>query len=383
MSGSKMPKNFPVASEYGYLIHLLRCAIHGERPEELPEGMSFETVYQYAMKHDVANLAFYGVEQLQRKPEAELYAKWGRRRDLALVRDMNQEFARSEIVTEFETRGVLYKELQGTILKKLYPRTEYRTMSDLDFIVEKSRLTECGEILSDLGYQCTVQGDFEIDGIRKPHIYVELHTDYFASNTDFYNSMGEPFDGREDTEQNRINEFYLYNVLHVAKHYFFGGCGIRRVLDIYFLDRNYGDRIQREYVDGYLERAGVLSFAREFSQLAQDWFGHQEQTEGHATMEHYVLEAGLHGNRENVIGNKMRGMQQGNSFSVGTKIKYIVGRLFPGDKTMLKHYPILQKYRILYPAFWIHRFFRMAFGKKRTTSVLDLKIVLKAKRDDR
>jgi len=57
-------------SEYGYLIRLLRAAIRQETPEELPEGLSFETVYRHAMEHDVANLAFYAVERLQKKPEA-------------------------------------------------------------------------------------------------------------------------------------------------------------------------------------------------------------------------------------------------------------------------------------------------------------------------
>ena len=32
--------------------------------------------------------------------------------------------------------------------------------------------------------------------------------------------------------------FYAYNILHIAKHYHYGGCGIRRVLDVYYLYRH-------------------------------------------------------------------------------------------------------------------------------------------------
>ena len=116
-------KNSPKASEaslqmeeYGYLIHLLRCGIHGDSPRELPEGLSFETLFRYAMEHDVASLAFCAVEKLRGKPERELYDKWKLRRDLALARDMNQEFARQEILDAFQEQGIPYKELQGTVL---------------------------------------------------------------------------------------------------------------------------------------------------------------------------------------------------------------------------------------------------------------------------
>ncbi len=371
-------------NEYHYLIHLLRCAIHRDIPEELPEGMSFQKVYDYAMEHDVANLAFYAVEKLNRKPDDELYAMWSRRRDLALVRDMNQDFAREEIVSAFEERGIPYKELQGTVLKKLYPRPEYRTMSDIDFIVEKSRLAECGRILSNLGYQCTNYGDFEIVGKRKPLICVELHTDYFPKDSDFYGSMGKPFDTGEITEQDQLNELYLYNVLHTAKHYFCGGCGIRRILDMYFLDKDFGNKIYREPIDACLRKAELLSFAEEISLLAQQWFGECVYSDTTERMSRFVTEAGLHGTRENFIHSRLTRLQEDRPFTLGTKIKYILSKMFPGDDIMLDHYPILNRCRFLYPVLWIHRIFKMLLGgKNRSISFLDLKLVLKSKKDDR
>ncbi len=382
MSG-KIPKDGSVASEYIYLIHLLRCAIHGETPEELPAGLSFGKVYQCAMEHDVANLAFYAVERLQNKPDAELYVKWERRRDLALVRDMNQEFARHEIVAEFEPRGILYKELQGTVLKKLYPRTEYRTMSDLDFIVEEAKLEECAGILERLGYSCSWKGKYEVNGIRRPDILVELHADYFSKDSRYYGTMELAFNGASPTETECISELYLYSVLHAAKHYFAGGCGIRRVLDMYYLDVNYRDKIDREYVSAVLEKAGACQFEEEFLALAAAWFGAGNESVDLTTMEQYVLDAGLHGKRENYISSKLRRIQKGSEYSFGSKIRYLFTRLFPGDRTMLRHYPVLRKWPILYPFCWNHRIFRMLLGRNRKGSVSDLKLVLNIKGDSR
>ena len=201
-----------VAEEYRYLIYLLRCAIHGQSPEDIPEGLSFGKVYEYAMDHDVANLAFYAVEKLKHKPDKELYDLWKLRQDLALVRDMNQSFAREEIADALSQRNIPVKELQGTVLKKLYPSSEYRTMSDLDFIVEKSRLEECAAILKELGYRLKKQGDYEIDGVRKPDIFVEIHTDYFSGISDYARVMGTPFAVSDPTDAQQATELYLYNL---------------------------------------------------------------------------------------------------------------------------------------------------------------------------
>ncbi len=364
------------------MIHLLRCGIYGDIPEELPEGMSFHKVYEYAMEHDVANIAFYAVEKLEHKPDPELYDTWKLRKDLALVRDMNQEFARQEIVAEFESQGVLYKELQGTVLKKLYPRTEFRTMSDLDFIVEKKYLAQCGMILEKLGYRCSTQGDFEIDGIRRPDICVELHTDYFSPFTVYHDVMREPFSDRELMEEEKNTELYLYNILHTAKHYFSCGCGIRRVLDMYYLDQCYGHKIDSYYVRQVLTEAGLIGFAEELSYLARSWFGKADRCEDFSAMEQSIMGAGLHGKREVYINRRIRRMNKDEPITFGAKVKYLFSRVFPGAKTMKIKYPILRRVWILYPFCWIHRIVRMILGKNRKASVLDLRLVLQAGKED-
>ena len=378
MSG-KSNRYFPGKPEYGYLIHLIRCGIHGDIPEELPAGMSFQKVYDYAMAHDVANLAFYGVEKLKRKPEQPLYDTWKYRRDLALARDMNQEFAGEEIVQAFRAQGILFKELQGTVLKKLYPRPEYRTMSDLDYIVEKSSLEKCGEILGQLGYDYKQLGDFEIDGTRRPDIFIEIHTDYFSEFSEYCGAMGDPFSGIESTESDGLTELYLYNVIHTAKHYYSGGCGIRRVLDMYYLDLWYGGKIDREYVDSVLQEQNLGAFSRKLSDLGRQWFGEPRQGHDDPSMVNYILDAGVHGKRKNYIANSMEHMQGSKGASFGIRIRYLFTRLFPDFRTMTVKFPILRECPVLYPFCWIYRILRMIFGRHRKESLRDLKLVLQTK----
>lgn len=376
-------ENISVLREYDYLIHLLRCSIHGDIPEELPEGMSFSKVYEYAMEHDMANLAFCAVDRLERKPDQQLYDTWKLRHDLALARDMNQEFARQELVDAFHKQQIPYKELQGTVLKKLYPRTEYRTMSDLDFIVESVSLEKCREILQNLGYFVKTKGENEVDGFRKPGIYVEIHSDYFHKKSDYFGLMELSFSSTDPMGTDALTELYLYTVLHTAKHYFAGGCGIRRVLDMYFVDVNYGDRVDRDTVDRVLSKAGLRDFANSLSVLALEWFGNRISGLANDAMEQHIFISGLHGTRENYISSKLNRIEKGNHFTLGTKVKYLFTRLFPGDEVMLKNYAYLRKYRILYPFCWIHRIFSMLLGRRRKNAMLDLRLVLETKKDNR
>ena len=115
--------------EYDYLIHLIRCGICDEQPGELPESFRFEQVYECGNYHHVANIVFDSIEKLMHKPEESLYQKWQACRDKAIIRDINQSYAAEEIRNSFSNADIRWLELQGTKMKSLYPKPEWRTMS--------------------------------------------------------------------------------------------------------------------------------------------------------------------------------------------------------------------------------------------------------------
>ena len=378
--------------EYEYLLSWIRSVLHGTTAEELPGELSFEKIYETAMAHDVGNLTFYAVEQLNRLPEPELYKRWRVCRDLALVRDMNQEFARQELTAGFAEAGIPYLELQGTVLKGLYPRPEYRTMSDLDFILEPSHLEEGGGILQSLGYYLQRVDKVEIDGKRKPNIYVELHTEYFPKLSFLYGAMGEPDFSTHRTEEQRIEELYLYNMIHVAKHYYSSGCGLRRVLDVYMLEQSYGDRIDRTAVEAKLAKAGIPEFYRQICDLAQVWFGKEREhfskglsypSKETEDMGVRILLTPLHGEREQYVSSRITDVGGEGTSAPKAKTKYILHRLFPGEIVMGKNYPFLKNYPILYPFCWIHRGLRLLFSKRLHKTFAELKMILRFKEDGR
>lgn len=343
--------------EYDYLIHLVKCAIHDVIPCEIPQNLSFQKVFQYGVKHEIANIAFYSVEKLRNKPASELYDKWAVVRDQAIVRDMTQGFAREEIIEAFQTEGIRYLEVQGTKTKKMYPKAEYRTMSDIDFIIDAENLQKGKSILRTLGYRCMDHG-CEIDGYREPNIFVELHSEFFPEQSPYHLYLNGPFERVitvEDSLEVDDNSFYLYSVMHVIKHYYNWGCGIRRVLDLYLLNQYYAVKIDCDYVSGILQESQIADLARLFERLAEYWFGNGDYDEELSELIDYVKTAGVHGTPERGIGNRVRKEMQQRKKGVGGKLCYLFKRIFPGTEIMYQYFPFLKKCIILMPICWILR----------------------------
>lgn len=63
-------------NEYGYLIHLLKSILNTAQPEEKPENLSFEKIFNISKHHGVANMSYYAIEKLEKKPDSQLAKKW-------------------------------------------------------------------------------------------------------------------------------------------------------------------------------------------------------------------------------------------------------------------------------------------------------------------
>ncbi len=368
-----------IHNEYDYLIHLIKCAITHKIPQELPNDLSFDKVYEYGISHDIANIAFYSIEKLSQKPQEDLYKQWQLCRDLAFTRDINQSFARDEIVSLLQSENIRFLELQGTKIKEFYPSPDYRTMSDIDFIIDLENLEKGRKILEDLGYMCKNVDNVEIDGFRSPNINIELHTEYFSENSNYHQIMRPPFETLEEKGEYDVNEFYIYNMLHIAKHYFNKGCGIRRVLDAYYLNLNYSKIINHQYVNSYFEKANILEFVERISNLAKYWFGNGEYSQEFDSMAKYITHSPLHGTEQNEMNNRLRDVcGEDTKFP---RIRYAFKRVFAVGGTMYKHYPFLKKWKILYPFCWIHRFIRFLLNPKANGALDEVMLLRNAKNE--
>lgn len=368
-----------IVNEYDYLIHLVRCAIHNLQPQELPEGLKFERVFEYGKYHQVANIAFYSLEKVQKKPDSALYSQWQAYRDQTVMCDITQSYAAQEIRQALQDRGIRWVEVQGTKIKPLYPQPDFRTMSDMDFIIDEENIPKAKELLEDLGYVCETVYQVELNGDRPPNTYVEMHTEYFLEDCPYRPILNSPFDHVDEQGESLPNVFYLYNILHIAKHYFFSGCGIRRVLDVYYLNQAYAQSAQDPEVKKILEQAELTEFVAEFDRLAQVWFGLEEQAFPRSKMVCFILNAGIHGS----FYNEQQKFVETTFHNTGrfARFKYYLTRLIGTREDLITRYPVLQKNKILYPFCWLHRIFCILTPKRYKRIRQEMQIVKKMEND--
>lgn len=364
-----------IKDEYDYLIHLLKCVITGEQPQELPEGLSFEKVFRYGCEHSVANMAFYSVERLVKKPDGEMYANWEGERDLSIARHFNQMDARDELVNEFAKAKIRVLEAQGTLIKPLYPSPDQRTMADLDFIVDIENLGKAEQILTSLGYTCKNNKEVEVDGRRLPNMYVEIHTDYFDKHSEYSGTLDYPFDAAKEISPYSFRPtdemFYAYSVLHLAKHYFQDGLGIRRVMDLFILNKQYEAVRKSEIVTGIFEKLDLLPFVEKISSLAEAWFGSGVLADNMDGMIMLVKSGQTFGNfvtRTNI--NLAKTKEKSRYF---VKTRYFLSQVFRGKRYLASRYPVLNKHPYLLPFIWVIRGFRLlTVDRKKLKNVMNI-----------
>ena len=173
----------------------------------------------------------------------------------------------------------------------------------------------------------------------------------------------KPLPGKQYQMELSDGLFYYYHMVHMAKHFLYGGCGIRSFLDIWIL--NHVVQPDPEARKALLDKGGMAGFAKAAEKLAEIWFSGQSMDERSKAFETFVFSGGTYGNLENWVS-----MQQAQK---GSKLRYLLDRIFL-PYTFLKYtYPVLQRHKWLTPVFWVVRWFRLLLGGKITQSVNELK----------
>lgn len=370
-----------------YLINLIKSVLNNTIAQEKPIDVNFENVYELACAHEVAGISFLGIQKLENKCDKKLYEKWKNKYLLSLERDFEQAVAGDKIESLLSENGYKHLSAQGREVKKYYPSPELRMMSDIDFIVEKDKLSEIKTLLLLNGYTLIDENLEEIsvsDGIN----YIEIHTDFFYSQRTFQNGvkclsvLNNPFKIAltKDNLTYYLDDtnLYLFNLLHLYKHYLSGGAGIRRIIDVYVLKRELKN-VDYERIGILLDRAGLGELDKNITNLALSWFENSDILFDENLAKTVFLSEN-HGSRQVVA--KRRYKKEKDKRKPFTKIRYAFSRFFIDKKSCYKLYPFCKKHR--YPLFlcWIHRFNCFIFHPKKSVQALKELSVKVEKKDN-
>lgn len=360
-----------IIDEYDYLIHLIYCAMHNVKPKEKPESMQFENVLLCGIGHEVAQFAYPSVIRLQNGPDEDVLRRWHEAYYCAIIRNAKQEQAKAEILSDMHKCGIHTLELQGTEVKKYYPQPELRMMSDIDFIIPVEKLQEAKRVMQSLGYTANERLSGNAIDAQKNQIFVELHTDFFKNGHEMgdilhdWKSYVVKCEDYKDEVSKTI--FYLYHLLHDIKHLHWKGIGIRRIIDLYYLEEALRDNIDNAYIAKVMKESGLQDDMVKLLALMRFWFWNEDSDVDILPLAHEVKAAGKHGTIDISID---RYAQNKKSIHF-IKIRYFFSRIFLSKETIYQSYPVCKKNHFPLVICWVYRVCSFAFVKEQREKLRD------------
>ncbi len=360
-----------------YVVEILESVLNQTTLKEKPEDITFDQIYGFSHFHCIEAMTFYGISRLKSKPDSILYKKWEKERDKNILKCLTQQTERDKVIKALTANGIRSLPLKGCLLQEMYPQPDYRQMADLDILIDGKKASEARKLLEDMGYVCDSFQKGHHDSYSKlPFMEIEIHRKLLPETNENHRYYENVWDKAVKDEDNPFlfhfswTDYYIFLLLHFAKHYFNGGSGIRNIMDMHiFLSKHEAD-LDKGYLEKELEKLGIAGFRNTAEHLAAVWFKGEKPDERTQEMASYVFSSGIYGTLKNSITN---------SVNKTSKTRYILQRTFMPFDMMASMHPILRKIPILLPFFWIARLIRAAFTKRKRISQ-EIRIISKIKK---
>ena len=308
-------------------------------------------------------------------------------RDKAIFKGITQLYERDIIIEKLTEAGIDICLLKGCIIKELYPSQDMRTMADLDILMDSNKADLVKKVFKEMGY---VLDHIDEEGHdvykKKPVMNVEMH--HYLVPLDilqkeilqYYEKQWErliPDKNNKHFYHMTKEDFYIYHIAHMVKHYKLGGTGIRSFMDIYIYKKQYKDILNWKYIYDELDKMKIKKLAITFEKVVEAWFQDGIIDDEIEQITTYIITSGTYGTLERshkaVVQNKLE--KSNNTFI------YAIRRIFPNLKTMKKSYVILYKFPIALPFCWLHRGIRALIRKDKRKKIKIETDLMKHKKD--
>lgn len=358
-----------IKQEWHQLLELIKFSLGQGKAPVMGADTKWEDFYKICRFHKIQSMVCPGIQKLpkEQQPPEEIMKRFQEAESMEIARDAVQAFSQEELLEEFEKAGVSVLPLKGILMKQFYPVTSMRMMADLDILYETGKGEEVEAILTSLGYYCDHRDNHHDVFFRKPFMNIEMHHCMIGENSlldAYYEDVWKRAhreDGKTYICRLSWEDFYIFMIAHMAKHFQEGGCGIRSIVDIWrFLDKMQTG-LDWDYIRQELRKIKLDQFERHMCTLVAVWFGEEEETEFYAQLTELMMQSGIYGTIANYNVQHVAGADK---HVWKGQIKVWMEAIFLPYDGMKMQYPYLEKYPFLLPAAWIQRIFRTCFCRK-------------------
>lgn len=344
---------------YEYLATLIKAQLEGITVLDIPEVITVDEIMKIANENHMVHLLLGGLVRANNVEEEDK-----KRLRTMIMRSIIKSTAQIQehkaLEKRFEEDGIMNQPMKGSILRFYYPSPEMREMGDIDMLIAAQDMEKAQVALAEMGYELVQAIKHHDIYCKKPFMVLEAHRTLYDKTVDknqfgyFTNfSRTRLKEGSRYTYEFGDEDFYVYMMAHMAKHFYQMGCGVRHLVDIYIYLNRFGESMDRKYVEVELERCGILDFTKHMEKLSAIWLGGEESTPLYDDLFEYMLGSGIYGKDENGIWNRLaKGKNKDKEIS---QLRLKIWYFFPPLSYMAEDYHYLDEKPWLLPWAWLVR----------------------------
>ena len=376
--------------EMQWMVKLLDAYIN-KTDITLPPSCSAEKLYEAGKKHSVLPILF----QVLCRQGSDCKDNSGKVMELfkkayisAVYLASLQDCSLEELGEKLTERGIGYVPVKGSVIKKLYPEPDLRTMGDLDLLIQEKDRAAADEIMKSLGYERQGLGSNVWTykrGLVTFEIHVNLAGKKYWNDVDYIGYFSELFQkshpiGEKTERRLTLEDHFLFLCFHLAKHLCSTGAGIRMILDIALYIKHYDKQMDWQYIWEEADKLQLRDFIENMLFICRSWFHVETEVSAErmdsriqAIFEEYVLSGGVFGfEREDSIRRLRKGIrEEGSNRSLWVKLRALLYLAFPDREHMKDFLPELEDHPALLPAAWVKRWYLGLRNKERVKKSLE------------
>jgi hypothetical protein len=361
------------------LMKLIRCSINEEQIDirEL-QNVNWNKLLKYANDHQVKELVYLAIHKInnicmdkdifeQLKKDTLLTAVWQ-------IKHINQV---AFILNKLNENKIPMIALKGLVIRELYPRPEFRTMSDADILVKKSDLVAIKSLMESLGYTQIEKTPIHVTFGKSGYNNIEVHWTIAEKlsfqhqgdlEKDMWNSAINVMVGSSKTLSFSDEDLVIHLCVHMVEHILVGSFGIRQLCDLLLIINKRGCAINWESFFKKGQKWGIEKFIIIIFLTCKQLFQVNIPREIEMHIGHDndklviqliddILSGGVYGSRDvaNAVANEFArgsyGKQGGSAFGV---LGRFLGLIFPSPGKIKERYNYASKYKVLMPIAWLH-----------------------------
>ncbi len=340
-------------------INAINLCLNGKKVLPQQEKADVKELLAIAKKQSLANIVYCGLKKDGSYSDEELFA-FGEYTELCTFQYLRQEQELLRLCSALKEKKIRFVLLKGSRLRAFYPSPELRSSCDIDVLTDAPDETILA-IMQSLGYEYEKDGETTLNFALPPLVTVEMHRHLFDDRLSFHGYFDAVWDRVIPSEDGSSEcflteeDFYLYMIAHLVKHFTRYGCGLRPLLDLYVYEREAGDLCDFAAAEKKLEELDLLYFTKQMRELLNKWFEEGNLTEQDEELTEYLIRSGVYGSVITIKANQFRQVAS----LRGLKLRVLLSHIFPPLRIMRPMYPRLLRCPVFLPVAWIARMLRI------------------------